>query len=55
MDTDKIQKLGWKRQHDFMQGLEKTVKWYVENEAWWHAIKQKQADYKAWMEKQYGA
>jgi dTDP-glucose 4,6-dehydratase len=55
VDTDKIQKLGWVKKHNFIQGLEKTVKWYVENDVWWHAIKQKQADYKVWMEKHYGA
>lgn len=53
VDTEKIQKLGWVKKHNFMQGLEKTVKWYLEHEAWWRDIKLKQADYKAWMEKHY--
>jgi dTDP-glucose 4,6-dehydratase len=55
VNTAKIKKLGWKPRHDFLAGLTKTVEWYSANEAWWQAIKQKQADYKAWMEKQYGS
>jgi dTDP-glucose 4,6-dehydratase len=54
VNIEKIQKLGWKPRHNFLQGLEKTVQWYVENEEWWRAIKQKQADYAKWIEKQYG-
>ena len=54
VDIAKIGKLGWKPRHDFMAGLQKTVDWYVKHEDWWRAIKQKQADYQAWMTKQYG-
>ncbi|MBI5060260.1 dTDP-glucose 4,6-dehydratase [candidate division KSB1 bacterium] len=54
VDIEKIGKLGWKPRHDFQAGIKKTVEWYVKHEEWWRAIKQKQADYKAWMEKQYG-
>ncbi len=54
VDIAKIQALGWKPRHDFMSGLKKTVDWYVAHEDWWRAIKQKQADYKAWIEKHYG-
>jgi dTDP-glucose 4,6-dehydratase len=54
VDTAKIRALGWKPRHDFAAGLKKTVDWYVKHEDWWRAIKQKQADYKAWIEKQYG-
>ena len=54
VDTAKIRTLGWQPRHNFQQGLQKTVDWYVNNAEWWHAIKKKQADYQAWMEKQYG-
>jgi dTDP-glucose 4,6-dehydratase len=54
VDTAKICALGWQPRHNFAQGLKKTVDWYVNNAEWWHAIKKKQADYAAWMEKQYG-
>jgi dTDP-glucose 4,6-dehydratase len=38
MDTFKIQQeLGWQPRESFESGLEKTVRWYVENRAWAHA------------------
>ncbi|MBU0507820.1 dTDP-glucose 4,6-dehydratase [bacterium] len=54
VDTAKIERLGWRPRHDFETGLKKTVSWYVQNEDWWRAIKQKQTDYQAWIEKHYG-
>lgn len=54
VDTKKIRRLGWEPKHDFLSGLKKTVDWYVDNEDWWRAIKQKQAEYAAWIEKNYG-
>jgi dTDP-glucose 4,6-dehydratase len=30
--------LGWSPQFDLAKGLEKTVKWYVENEWWWKPL-----------------
>jgi len=36
---DRIQKeLGWQPRHDFETGLESTIKWYLDNEAWWRLI-----------------
>lgn len=32
--------LGWKAQEDFSSGLRKTVRWYLENEAWWGPLRQ---------------
>jgi dTDP-glucose 4,6-dehydratase len=54
VDTAKIRKLGWGPSPDFQPLLETTVKWYVDNEAWWRAIKEKQAEYKRFMEAHYG-
>ena len=31
--------LGWKAPHDFDAGLRRTVKWYVDNRAWWERIR----------------
>ena len=31
--------LGWTARHDFESGLARTVDWYLENEAWWQAIR----------------
>lgn len=35
LDTSKIRSLGWKSKHVFEEALEKTAKWYMENEWWW--------------------
>jgi dTDP-glucose 4,6-dehydratase len=37
--TDKMRRLtGWSASTDFRAGLERTVAWYRDNEAWWGAI-----------------
>jgi len=40
LDCTKIRALGWRPRHTFAQALEETVRWYVENEAWWRPIKE---------------
>jgi dTDP-glucose 4,6-dehydratase len=52
LDVSKIRALGWQSRHTFEQALEKTVKWYVENEWWWRRIKS--GEYKEYYRKQYG-
>jgi dTDP-glucose 4,6-dehydratase len=40
--VEKAQKLlGWKAEVSIEDGLERTVKWYRENESWWKALKTK--------------
>ena len=39
LNSSKIRsQLGWKSKHNFSSALEKTVKWYVENESWWKPL-----------------
>jgi len=39
MDTSKItSELGWKPAENFESGLEKTVRWYLDNRGWWERI-----------------
>ncbi|MET0169194.1 MAG: dTDP-glucose 4,6-dehydratase, partial [Aliihoeflea sp.] len=33
--------LGWARKETFESGLEKTVRWYIDNEAWWRPIRER--------------
>ncbi len=37
--TEKVERLiGWRARTEFATGLERTVAWYRENEAWWRAV-----------------
>ncbi len=51
LDTSKLQALGWQSRHTFDQALEKTVRWYVDNEWWWRPIKS--GEYLEYYQKQY--
>jgi dTDP-glucose 4,6-dehydratase len=53
IDTSKLESLGFKLTTNFDEALERTVDWYVKNEPWWRAIKERSAEYKAFYEKQY--
>ena len=55
LDTTKLERLGFKCDTDFDKALHRTVQWYVENEPWWRAIKERSAEFKAYYDKQYGA
>jgi len=52
LNVDKVRGLGWKSSHTFAQGLEKTVRWYVENEWWWRKIKS--GEYREYYQRWYG-
>ncbi|HEY0591502.1 MAG TPA: dTDP-glucose 4,6-dehydratase, partial [Thermoanaerobaculia bacterium] len=54
LDASKLAKLGFTPKMDFEEGLRRTVQWYLDNEPWWRAIKEKSAAYLAYHEKQYG-
>ena len=42
IDASRIRdELGWTPQETFETGLEKTVRWYLDNEAWWRALLEK--------------
>lgn len=43
IDPSKIgRELGWTPRETFETGIEKTVRWYLDNEAWWQPIIQRQ-------------
>lgn len=54
IDADKIEReLGWKPQESFESGIEKTVRWYLDNQEW---VKNVQSgEYQQWVDQQYGA
>ena len=53
LDCSKLRALGWRSRHTFEQALEKTVRWYAENEWWWRKIKS--GEYKEYYKTMYGA
>lgn len=53
LDTRKLERLGFKCDTDFDSALERTVRWYMDNQPWWRAIKERSAEFKAYYEKQY--
>jgi dTDP-glucose 4,6-dehydratase len=36
------EELGWRPSVTLQEGLRKTVQWYLDNEAWWHALQQRE-------------
>jgi len=53
LDCNKIQRLGWKPEKAFDSQLERTVRWYQENEAWWRKIKERSQDFRAFYDSYY--
>ncbi|MBI4431967.1 MAG: dTDP-glucose 4,6-dehydratase [Candidatus Omnitrophica bacterium] len=53
LNSDKLQKLGWKTRSSFDQALEETVRWYQNNESWWRAITDRSEHFKNYYEKAY--
>jgi dTDP-glucose 4,6-dehydratase len=45
--------LGWQARETFETGMRKTVRWYLDNQAWVHAVTS--GEYRSWLDKQYGA
>jgi len=43
--------LGWKQNHSFQDGLNKTIKWYINNQYWVDRVRS--GEYKKWIIKNY--
>lgn len=42
IDASKLEnELGWQAQETFESGIEKTVRWYLSNSAWWQPLREK--------------
>jgi dTDP-glucose 4,6-dehydratase len=50
--STKLEDLGWKAAVPFEQGIERTVAWYRDNEAWWGPLRS--GEYREYYERQYG-
>jgi dTDP-glucose 4,6-dehydratase len=55
LDTKKLESHGFKSSANFDEALRRTVEWYVKNEPWWRAIKERSAEFRTYYAKQYGA
>ncbi len=53
MDWSKLRALGWMPEYNFEASLERTVRWYRDNRAWWEKIKS--GDFRRFYERQYAA
>jgi dTDP-glucose 4,6-dehydratase len=51
LDCAKLRALGWRSSHSFDAALERTVRWFVDNEAWWRPLKS--GEYLDYYRKQY--
>ena len=52
INCDKIKKeLDWSRQFDFEEGLDVTIKWYMDNKSWVDRVRS--GEYREWVEKNY--
>lgn len=52
LDSTKLLNMGWPRAHDFETGMRETIRWYMDNEAWWRKIKE-DAEHKRFSEQWY--
>jgi dTDP-glucose 4,6-dehydratase len=44
IDATKLEtELGWRAREDFDSGIEKTVRWYLDNEWWWRPLRERYA------------
>jgi dTDP-glucose 4,6-dehydratase len=53
IDASKIERdLGWKPRETFASGLRKTVRWYLDNQAWVAGVRT--GEYRTWIDQNYG-
>ena len=50
--STKLERLGWKAEVPFEQGIEQTVAWYRDNEEWWGPLRS--GEYRDYYQRQYG-
>jgi dTDP-glucose 4,6-dehydratase len=52
INCDKIKReLSWKQQYDFEEGLNLTIRWYMDNQGWVNRVRS--GEYKKWLKKNY--
>jgi dTDP-glucose 4,6-dehydratase len=51
LSSERLRALGWEAAVPFSEGIERTVEWYRDNEAWWQPIRS--GEYREYYERQY--
>ncbi|CAN5516832.1 dTDP-glucose 4,6-dehydratase [soil metagenome] len=52
IDSSKIMnELGWAPKHQFPEGIEMTIQWYIDNESWWRKVMS--GEYQKYFEENY--
>jgi dTDP-glucose 4,6-dehydratase len=54
LNSEKLKGLGWEPKARFEDNLERTVRWYAENEGWWRKIKEGRKGFQEYYKRQYG-
>jgi len=54
LDTSRLERLGFRCNTNFDDALRRTVQWYADNQPWWRAIKERNAEFREYYAKQYG-
>jgi dTDP-glucose 4,6-dehydratase len=52
LSSEKLERLGWKAQVRFDEGIQRTVEWYRDNRWWWEPIRS--GAYREYYERHYG-
>ena len=52
LDTAKIRDLGWRSRHTPQEAIERSARWYADNEWWWRPIKS--GEFREYYERMYG-
>jgi dTDP-glucose 4,6-dehydratase len=52
LSAARLRELGWEAAVHFDEGIERTVRWYRDNESWWAPIRS--GEYREYYERQYG-
>jgi dTDP-glucose 4,6-dehydratase len=53
LDSSKLRGLGWLPRYDYAEAMQRTVEWYVANQAWWRSIKDS-GDFRDYYQRNYG-
>jgi dTDP-glucose 4,6-dehydratase len=55
LETKKLERHGIRCDTNFDEALQRTVRWYVDNQPWWRKIKERSAEFREYYQRQYGA